>query len=64
MMGGSKMNKLQKNFPNPDRRKSADWKKWGKLAASGVAGMGALAADAAGDMADGLAGMSFEDSFL
>lgn len=41
--------------------KPADWKKWGKRAAIGVAGIGALAlgADAAGDMFEGGGGMDF-----
>lgn len=44
--------------------KPTDWKKWGKRAAIGVAGIGALAlgVDAAGDMfsgAEGLAGPDF-----
>jgi hypothetical protein len=70
MMGGnimtkmsSKLTSLQKNVTSPDGGNSTDWKKWGKRAAIGVAGIGALAlgVDAAGDMADGLAGMSLGD---
>ena len=60
----SKITSLQKNVTNQDGAKPTDWKKWGKRAAIGVAGIGALAlgVDAAGDMADdGLAGMSLED---
>jgi hypothetical protein len=60
----SKITSLQKNVTDPDGSKATEWKKWGKRAAIGVAGIGALAlgVDAAGDMADGLAGMSLEDS--
>jgi hypothetical protein len=70
MMGGNIMNKmsskltsLQKNVTSPDGGNPTDWKKWGKRAAIGVAGIGALAlgVDAAGDMADSLAGMSLGD---
>ncbi|KAH3940305.1 hypothetical protein HBI56_131500 [Parastagonospora nodorum] len=73
VMGGSMINKmsskftqLQKGVAGPPTAahpngKPADWKKWGKRAAIGVAGIGALAlgVDAAGDMfsgAEGLAG--------
>jgi hypothetical protein len=59
----SKITSLQKNVTNQNGAKPTDWKKWGKRAAIGVAGIGALAlgVDAAGDMADGLADMSLED---
>lgn len=42
---------------------STDWKKWGKRAAIGVAGIGALAlgVDAAGDMMSGISGMEAFD---
>lgn len=62
----SKFTQLQKGVAGPPtaahpNAKPTDWKKWGKRAAIGVAGIGALAlgADAAGDMfsgAEGLAG--------
>jgi hypothetical protein len=72
-MGGGMMNKMSSKFTQMQKGvagpptaahpngKPADWKKWGKRAAIGVAGIGALAlgVDAAGDMfsgAEGLAG--------
>jgi hypothetical protein len=73
LMGGGMMNKMSSKFTQMQKGvagpptaahpngKPADWKKWGKRAAIGVAGIGALAlgVDAAGDMfsgAEGLAG--------
>ena len=70
IMGGSMMNKmsskltqLQKGIggapssvhPNGPAKAPADWKKWAKRGAIGVAGIGALAlgVDAAGDMFSG-----------
>jgi hypothetical protein len=60
----SKFTQLQKGVSGPSTAtnsngKPADWKKWGKRAAIGVAGIGALAlgVDAAGDMFSGAEGM-------
>jgi hypothetical protein len=60
----SKFTQLQKGVTGPPSAanpngKPADWKKWGKRAAIGVAGIGALAlgVDAAGDMFSGAEGM-------
>jgi hypothetical protein len=60
----SKFTQLQKGAIGPPTAthpngKPADWKKWGKRAAIGVAGIGALAlgVDAAGDMFSGAEGM-------
>jgi hypothetical protein len=64
----TKFSTLQNGTPpsaaHPTGKPPADWKKWGKRAAIGVAGIGAVALgmDAAGDMfsgAEGLAGGDF-----
>ena len=81
-MGGSMMNKMSSKFtqlqkgiggapsaahPNGPAKAPADWKKWAKRGAIGVAGIGALAlgVDATGDMfsgAEALGGGDFSGS--